>query len=197
MRLGILALQGDFDAHQKVLAALGQETSLIRTPEKMEGIDGLVLPGGESTAIWLLMEKSDLLDPVGEWVKGGRPTLATCAGAVICAREIDGTDQPTFGAVEVTARRNAYGTQRESFEAPLTIPSVGEEPFPGVFIRAPKFLQLGKGVESLCDYDGVSVLARAGNVFLCAFHPELTEDTRLHAAFLEGCGAKRPTQAPS
>jgi 5'-phosphate synthase pdxT subunit len=103
---------------------------------------------------------------------------------VLCARDIDGLDQPSFGAVDVTTRRNAYGTQRESFEAALSIPSLGEDPFPGVFIRAPKFLRLGDGVESLCEYDGLSVLARAGAVFVCAFHPELTDDPRIHAALL-------------
>lgn len=187
MRIGILALQGAYDAHRKVIDGLGHETSLVRTPTEMEGISGLILPGGESTTIWMMLQSSDLLGPVRDWATGGRPVLGTCAGAILCCRRIDGTDQPTLDAADVGVIRNAYGRQRESFEAELRVPSLGEDPLPGVFIRAPTFTRLGKGVESLCEHEGAAVLVRSQNLLLCAFHPELTDDTRLHQAFLNTC----------
>lgn len=187
MRIGILALQGAYDAHRKVIDALGHETSLIRTPPEMEGISGLIVPGGESTTIWMMLESSGLLGPVREWAAGERPVLGTCAGAILCTRQIEGTEQPTLGLADVGVIRNAYGRQRESFEAMLQVPSLGEAPMPGVFIRAPKFTRLGPGVESLCEHDGAVVLVKAGKMLLAAFHPELTDDPRLHQAFLHLC----------
>ena len=121
MRIGILALQGDFEAHHEVLGRLGAETRPVRSPTDIEEIDGLVLPGGESTTIWMMMERSGLIDPVRAFAGGGRPVLATCAGAILCVASIEGSDQPSLGVADVAVRRNAYGRQRESFEAPLRI----------------------------------------------------------------------------
>lgn len=187
MRIGILSLQGAFDAHRKVIEGLGHSTVMIRSPGAMDGLRGLILPGGESTAIWKLMGAAALLEPVRAWATGGRPVLGTCAGAILCTRQVEGTDQPTLGAADVGVIRNAYGRQRESFEADLEIPTLGKEPVPGVFIRAPKFTALGDGVQSLCELNGDTVLVKAGKMLLAAFHPELTQDSRLHQSFLDLC----------
>ena len=187
MRIGILALQGDFSAHQEFLAGLGAETCLVKTPKEMDGIDGIVLPGGESTTIWKMLERSGLTGPIRDYARAGGTTLATCAGAILLAKEIEGSDQPTLGVADLTVKRNAYGRQRESFEASLRISSLGDEPFVGVFIRAPRFVHLGVGVSSLCDHEGTSVLARTGSMILSAFHPELSKDDRVHRLFLETC----------
>ncbi|MCZ6602378.1 MAG: pyridoxal 5'-phosphate synthase glutaminase subunit PdxT [Planctomycetota bacterium] len=195
MRIGILALQGDFAAHQQAFARLGTETTLVRTPSAMDGIHALVLPGGESTTIWKMMEWSGLTGPIRDWASSGRPLLATCAGAILCASSIDDLDQPTLEVADVAVRRNAYGRQRESFEAPLDIPSLGDKPFPGIFIRSPQFTRLGKDVDLLCEHDGKAVLVRAGSLLLSAFHPELTEDLRLHDFFLQACGAPAPAKS--
>lgn len=181
MRTGVLALQGDFAAHGKMIRPLGGEVVFVKKPDEMEGIDGLVIPGGESTTIYKMMDRSGLLDPIREFITGGGAVFGTCAGAILCAQDLHLFDMRVI--------RNAYGTQRESFEAMLEIPVLGEDLVPGVFIRAPKFTELGDGVEVLCAHEESPVLVRQGNVLLCAFHPELTDDPRVHQYWLSSVTA--------
>jgi 5'-phosphate synthase pdxT subunit len=159
----------------------------IRLPRDLESADALVLPGGESTTVGRLLATSELLDPLRERLEGGMPVLGTCAGLILLASEVlDGRpDQVVMGAVDLTVRRNAHGRQNQSFEAPLEITGLSGGPFPGVFIRAPGIERVGDGVEVLARLaDGAPVAARQGAVTVCAFHPELAGDLRLHQHFL-------------
>jgi 5'-phosphate synthase pdxT subunit len=169
--VGVLALQGDFEAHAKMLAAQGAETRIVRTPKDLEGLDGLVMPGGESTTMTLGIEREGLADPLRELVRSGAPVLGTCAGMIMLDRE-------HLGVLDVRARRNAFGRQVSSFEADLTIEGAGA--MRAVFIRAPWVEEVGEGVEVLAEVDGHPVAVRQGNVLAVAFHPELTGDGRLH-----------------
>ena len=183
LRIGVLAVQGNVREHAAALRGLGAEVVEVRTPSDLNGLDGLVIPGGESTAIGTLIQKAGLEDELRAFE---RPVLGTCAGMILAARAaVDGRpDQPYLGLADVVARRNAFGRQVASFEADLEL--VGEaEPLRGVFIRAPWIEEVGPGVEVLAEYDGHPVLVRDGNVLLAAFHPELTDDTRVHEHFLE------------
>ena len=187
MLIGVLALQGGFDAHGQVLRSLGADVREVRTPADLEGLDGLVMPGGESTTVGRLLRTSGLLEPLGERLASGLPVLGTCAGLILLASEVlDGRpDQPVFGAVDLTVRRNAHGRQNESFEAPLEITGLAGGPFPGVFIRAPGIERIGAGVEVLARLArDEPVAARQGPVTVCAFHPELAGDLRFHQHFL-------------
>jgi 5'-phosphate synthase pdxT subunit len=169
--VGVLALQGDFEAHAKMLAAQGAETRIVRTPKDLEELDGLVMPGGESTTMTLGIEREGLADPLRELVRSGAPVLGTCAGMIMLDRE-------HLGVLDVRARRNAFGRQVSSFEADLTIEGAGA--MRAVFIRAPWVEEVGEGVEVLAEVDGHPVAVRQGNVLAVAFHPELTGDGRLH-----------------
>jgi pyridoxal 5'-phosphate synthase pdxT subunit len=183
LRIGVLALQGNVREHVAVLRRLGAEAVEVRRPEQLDGLDGLVIPGGESTAIGRLARLYGLLEPLGAF-RGA--LLGTCAGMILLARSaVDGrTDQPLLGLMDIEVRRNAFGRQVSSFEADLEL--VGDpEPLRGVFIRAPWIETAGPGVEVLAEHAGHAVLAREGRVLVAAFHPELTDDTRVHALFLE------------
>ena len=184
MTTGVLALQGAFALHEQVLESLGEATVQVRRPEHLEGLDRLVVPGGESTTMTMLAERSGLFDALGDFARSGRPVLGTCAGAILLSsRIVDGrADQRCLGAIDITTRRNGYGRQVDSFETEL---DVAGAPFHGVFIRAPKLERLGPGVEVLAEHDGVPVLARQGAVTVASFHPELSGDPRLHAQFLD------------
>ncbi len=186
MKVGVLALQGAFREHAEALTALGADVALVKRPEHLAGIDAVVLPGGESTTIDKLLDTSELRAPLLEQLRDGLPALATCAGLIICAREIvDGRpDQQPFGVLDVTVRRNGYGRQRESFEVALSVTGLAGGPFPGVFIRAPVVERAGAGVEVLAEHDGLAVLGRQGPLWFAAFHPELSGDLRLHQRFL-------------
>lgn len=188
MKVGILALQGGFRPHAEALSALGVEAFEVRLPGELDSADALVLPGGESTTVGRLLRTSGLLEPLGERLAGGLPVLGTCAGLILLASEVlDGRpDQPVLGAVDLTVRRNAHGRQRDSFEAPLEMEGLTGGPFPGVFIRAPSIERLGPDVEVLArlPQSGEPVAARQGPVTVCAFHPELSGDLRLHQRFL-------------
>ena len=186
MKVGVLALQGAFREHREVLDALGDEAVEVRTPEQLGALDPLILPGGESTTMSKLLDSSSLRAPVADLLADGVPVLGTCAGMILLAREVvDGRpDQRSFGAVDVAVRRNAYGRQRDSFEAPLDVAGLAGGPFPGVFIRAPRIEHAGIDVEVLARYDGHPVLARQGPVWVASFHPELSGDLRLHGRFL-------------
>lgn len=183
--IGVLALQGAFREHAIALEKAGAATVKVRRRHQLEGLDALVIPGGESTTIGKLMVSYHLLEPVRELAGAGLPVFGTCAGLVMLAREVLEGDQPLLGLMDIKVRRNAFGRQVKSFEAPLEIPAVGDEPFPGVFIRAPWIEESGPDVEILASHDGHGVAARQGSMLVTAFHPELTADLRLHRLFLK------------
>lgn len=187
MKVGVLALQGAFIEHKNVLTRLGVEPVEVRLPEHLEGLDGLILPGGESTTIGLLAQKWGLLEPLRALARSGRPIWGTCAGMILLAKEIvDGVPgQPVLGLMDITVRRNAFGRQVDSFEADLTVPVLGDPPFHAVFIRAPVIEQVGAGVDVLASLEnGTAVAVQQGNLLATAFHPELTADVRFHRYFL-------------
>jgi 5'-phosphate synthase pdxT subunit len=189
MKIGILALQGAVDAHARALRALGAEPVEIRTPEALAGVDGLVLPGGESTTMSRLLEVNGLFEPIAARLAAGMPALGTCAGMILLAGEVlDGRpDQRNFAAVDITVRRNAFGRQVDSFEADLPIAGVtdGGPPLHAVFIRAPFVESARSAAEVLATVDGHPVCARQGSVLVTAFHPELSADGRIHEHFLD------------
>jgi 5'-phosphate synthase pdxT subunit len=186
MLIGVLALQGAFREHEKMLRACGDniETRQVRLPGQLEGLDGLVIPGGESTTMGKLMTGYGLLEPIRELGGRGIPIFGTCAGLIMLAKDIAGSDQPRLGLMDMVVERNAYGRQVDSFEDDLTVPALGPEPFRGVFIRAPYILEVRPGVEVLAQYDGKIICARQDKLLAAAFHPELTGDNRLHQYFL-------------
>ncbi len=180
--IGVLALQGAVREHARVLASLGAEVRLVKRPGDLEGLGGIVLPGGESTTIGMLLEEYELA-PV---LRAGEiPIFGTCAGMILMADEIEGSDQPRLGVMRVTVRRNAFGRQRESFEEAIDGAPVTGDPLRGVFIRAPYVTDVGPDVEILGRVDGKIVLCRQGRFLAASFHPELTDDRRLHRYFLE------------
>ena len=185
-KVGVLALQGDVDAHVQALADLGAHAVAVRRAEQVAGVDAMVLPGGESTTISMLLSSSGLFESVAERLGEGLPAFGTCAGMILLASEIlDGrSDQRSFGAIDLTVRRNAFGRQVDSFEADLDVGGLNGAPFHAVFIRAPYVERAGPGVEVLARVDGRPVLCRQGTVFAAAFHPELAGDLRLHHLFL-------------
>lgn len=189
--VGILSLQGAFESHQQRLAELGAHTRQVRTPHDLAGVDALVMPGGESTTMSKLLLTSGLFDPIAERIARDMPVFGTCAGMILLAAEVlDGRpDQRSFGAIDITVQRNGYGRQLDSFETDLHVDGLGvagvsDGPFHGVFIRAPKVVRVGAGVEVLGEHDGVPVLLRQGGITVASFHPELAGDHRLHALFL-------------
>ncbi|MCL6105858.1 MAG: pyridoxal 5'-phosphate synthase glutaminase subunit PdxT [Actinobacteria bacterium] len=184
MLIGVLALQGAFREHRRALAKAGAAAREVRLPAELEGLDALVIPGGESTTIGKLMVSYHLLESVRELAAAGLPVFGTCAGLVMLAREVVEGEQPLLGLMDIRVRRNAFGRQVRSFEADLDLPLLGKEPFHGVFIRAPWIESAGPGVEVLAEYQGHAVAARQDNLLVTAFHPELTEDLRLHRQFI-------------
>ena len=184
MKVGILALQGDVSEHAQALSDLGADAVEVRTPEQLAAVDALVLPGGESTTMSMLLESSELFDPIASRLADGMPAFGTCAGMILLASEVlDGRpDQRSFGVIELAVRRNAFGRQVDSFEADLDVGGVGR--VPGVFIRAPYVERVGDAVEVLARVDDHPVLCRQGHVLAAAFHPELSGDLRLHELFL-------------
>ncbi len=191
--VGILALQGASALHAEAVTALGAQAIEVRRPEDLAGVDAVILPGGESTTMSRLLATSDLFDPLGERLAAGLPAFGTCAGMILLATQVlDGRpDQRCFGAVDVAVRRNAFGRQVDSFEAPLTVSGLAGGPFPATFIRAPVVERVGDGVEVLATVarpggEIQPVLCRQGPVLVAAFHPELSHDLRLHQAFLAG-----------
>jgi 5'-phosphate synthase pdxT subunit len=184
-RIGVLALQGDFAEHRKMLERLGADVVEVRLPGDLEGLDGLVIPGGESTTIGKLLVDFGLLDPLRERVRAGLPTLGTCAGAIVLAKDVGGLDQPLVGAMDLRVRRNAFGRQLQSFEADLPMAALGGRPVRAIFIRAPAIESVGPDAEVLARLeDGTIVAARQGHLVATAFHPELTDDERFHAYWL-------------
>ena len=185
-RIGVLALQGDFREHREVLERLEVSVTEVRLPRDLAGLDGLILPGGESTTIVRLLGTSGLLDPLRSLARDGFPIWGTCAGMILLAKRLDASGIPALEAMDIAVRRNAFGRQVDSFEADLSMPILGALPFHAVFIRAPIIEQVGPGVEVLARLaDGTPVAARQGRLLATAFHPELTPDLRLHRFFLQ------------
>jgi pyridoxal 5'-phosphate synthase pdxT subunit len=176
--IGVLALQGGFEAHAKALEELGAEARIVRVPADLDGLDGLVIPGGESTTMTLGIDREGLAEPLREFVRSGRPTLGTCAGLIML-------DRDHLGLLDVSVRRNAFGRQLASFEAELDFEGA---PLHAVFIRAPWVEECGSDVEVLAEVDGHPVAVRQGNILAVAFHPELTDERRLHRWLLEHAG---------
>jgi len=187
VKVGVLALQGAFARHATCLRSLGAEPREVRTPADLAEVAALVLPGGESTTMSMLLESSGLFEALAERIADGLPTLGTCAGMILLGAEIlDGRpDQRCFGAVDISVRRNAFGRQVDSFEADLPLADLPGDPFRAIFIRAPFVDRTGPDVEVLATVDGHPVLCRQGAVTVAAFHPELTGDLRLHDRFLK------------
>ena len=186
MKVGVLALQGASARHGSMLARLGAEPVPVRSPADLATVDALVLPGGESTTMSLLVESSGLVDPLTERLADGLPAFGTCAGMILLGHEIlDGrSDQRCFDAIDISVRRNAFGRQVDSFEADLAVTGLAGPPLHGVFIRAPFVESVGAEVDVLATVDDRPVLCRQGPVLAAAFHPELGDDTRLHELFL-------------
>lgn len=187
MKIGVLALQGAFAAHARVLRAAGAEPREVRGPDDLEQVDALVMPGGESTTMSMLLDSSGLRPPIGDRVDRGMPVFATCAGLILLAEDVrDGRpDQVGFGVLDVDVRRNGFGRQVDSFEADLDVDGL-DSPFHGVFIRAPVVERSGDAVDVLASYNGHPVLVRQGKLLAASFHPELSNDDRIHRLFLEG-----------
>ncbi len=184
-RIGVLAIQGDYAAHAAALAAAGAEPVEVRQPEQLEGLAGLILPGGESTTMLKFLENRGFFQALEEFC-GKKPVFGTCAGVILLAREVRHPKQKSLGVLDVAVERNAYGRQNES--AILTAETkLAGGPLEMVFIRAPRIVEWGKGVEVLAERDGFPTLVRQGQMMAATFHPELSEDGRVHAAFVEHC----------
>ena len=195
--IGVLALQGAFREHKRLLQTLGAQVSEVRLPQQLEGLSGLILPGGESTTIGNLMVEYGLIQAVRDFHASGGAIFGTCAGMILLARTIHGTPpqfgvQPSLDLMDITVQRNAFGRQVDSFRTSLDV-SGFETPFPAVFIRAPVIEAVSPGVEVLAEHQGQIVLARHGNLLAGSFHPELTGDARIHELFLSM--SRRPEQA--
>jgi 5'-phosphate synthase pdxT subunit len=182
--IGVLAIQGGFEAHVQMLRQLGAEVTEVRRPEDLLDLDGLVIPGGESTTIEMGIESSGLGPAIRAHHEAARPIFGTCAGMIVC-------DGEHLGLIDATARRNAFGRQLQSFEADLEVEGIGSEPLRAVFIRAPWIDRIGAGVDVLATYEGHPVVIREGSVLASAFHPELTDDPRIHALFMAMTSSRR------
>jgi pyridoxal 5'-phosphate synthase pdxT subunit len=191
-RFGVLALQGAVPEHVRALAEVGVESVLVKWPSDLEGLSGLILPGGESTTIGDLMDHYGLTQAIKRFAAMGGACYGTCAGAILMATEIVGgkSNQVGLGLIPMTVQRNGFGRQVDSCEVPLTIPILGPDPVHTVFVRAPYILSVGPGVEVLAEYQGKIVAARYGAHLVTAFHPELTRDRRIHRLFVENVCAR-------
>jgi pyridoxal 5'-phosphate synthase pdxT subunit len=183
-RVGVLALQGDFREHLSRLERLGVEAVPVKTPAGLESVGALIIPGGESTTIGKMAVRFGMVDPVREAISAGKPVYGTCAGMILLADAVTEGDQPLIGGLDVLVRRNAFGRQNESFEADLDVDGL-DEPFHAVFIRAPWIEKLGDGVEVLASVNGHPVMVSQGNILATSFHPELTDDGRIHQMLVE------------
>lgn len=193
--IGVLALQGDFEAHLRMLQRCGVQGCEVRTVQQLQEVDGLIIPGGESTTIIKLMQRYGLDEAVRQRAAEGMPIYGTCAGLIVMAREIEEyPQQPRLGLLDVAVARNAFGRQVDSFEVDLPVPRLGEQPLRAVFIRAPYVTRTGEQVEVLAKLDGKVVLVQQANLLGGAFHPELTDDLRLHRYFVEMVRAYRKQQ---
>jgi 5'-phosphate synthase pdxT subunit len=190
--VAVLALQGDFEAHRRALSEIGVESFEAKRPGDLSEAGGLIIPGGESTTLWKFFEAEPWEEAFRAFARTGRPVLGTCAGAIVLAREVSNPPQKGLGLVDVAVERNAYGRQVDSFIAEVACPALGA-PLPAVFIRAPRIRAVGGGAEVLGSYAGQPVLVRQGNVAVATFHPELTNDRRLHGLLFGASGRARRT----
>lgn len=191
-KVGVLAIQGDFAEHCRIFSELGIHPLEVRLPDQLENVEGLVIPGGESTTITKLMDIYGLVGPIRQFVQSGKPLWGTCAGMIVSSRRVVGDVLVPMDLIDLDVRRNAFGSQIDSFEADLPVPALGGPPFHAVFIRAPWIERLGPNVELISSLqDGTPVAARQDNVLVTSFHPELTEDTRFHKMFLQMGGSWR------
>ncbi len=186
MKIGILALQGDFIEHTDIIDKLGARPVPVRQPEQLEGLDGLIIPGGESTTMLKLMHNYNLFQPIKELAHSGLPVMGTCSGMVLLAKKVFNPDMNTLSLMDIDVRRNAFGRQVDSFETGISVPLLGDKPFPAVFIRAPLIENTGPDVDIMSRLpDSKIVAARQGNILAFSFHPELSNDSRIHRYFLE------------
>jgi len=185
VRIGVIALQGDFAEHIAVLSRCGVDALPVRLPSQLDELNGIVIPGGESTTLNRLMAEYSLIEPLRELVCQGLPVWGTCAGMVLLAKKVTSSANGSLGIMNIEVERNAFGRQADSFESELSIPALGDRSFPGVFVRAPIIRAVGAGVEILCQLRGGAIVAaRQENRLVCSFHPELTNDLRFHNYFL-------------
>jgi 5'-phosphate synthase pdxT subunit len=184
MTIGVLALQGDFAEHRAMLTRIGVDAREVRKPSDLEGVDALIIPGGESTTIGKLMARYRLDEATRARAQHGMPIYGTCAGLILLAKEIEGSEQPRLGLMDIAVIRNAFGRQIESFEADIPFAPTPNQPIRGVFIRAPIVSRVGAGVQVLSTFEDKIVAVQQGNLLATAFHPELTDDTRVHRYFL-------------
>ncbi len=185
--VGVLALQGAFREHVAAVTRLGATAREVRQLKDIDGIDALIIPGGESTTMGKLLNEWNMLEPLRQRILDGMPVYGSCAGLILLCREIENSDQPRLGVLDATVRRNAFGRQVDSFETDLNIPEIGADPIPAVFIRAPVITGVGAGVTVLAEVKGQAVAVRQNNILATSFHPELTPDTRMHSYFLSFC----------
>lgn len=186
--VGVLALQGAFREHVAAVSSLGVAAREVRQLKDMDGIDAMIIPGGESTTMGKLLNEWHMLEPLRERIQQGMPVYGSCAGLILLCRTIENSDQPRLGVLDAVVRRNAFGRQVDSFETDLSIPEVGPDPIPAVFIRAPVIISVGPEVKVLAEVKEQAVAVRQNNILATSFHPELTPDTRLHSYFLGMCG---------
>jgi 5'-phosphate synthase pdxT subunit len=185
VKIGVLALQGAVAEHIQMLSSLGAEAVPVRLPSELEGLDALIIPGGESTTISKLLYDYGLIEPIRRLAKKGFPIFGTCAGLVLLAKKVPNLQMESIGVMDIEVERNAFGRQVDSFEADLKIPALHNGTFHGIFIRAPIIEKVERGVEVLCQLNGKPVAVRQRKLLACAFHPELTDDLRLHKYFLD------------
>ncbi|WP_273123143.1 pyridoxal 5'-phosphate synthase glutaminase subunit PdxT [Bacillus weihaiensis] len=183
LKIGVLGLQGAVREHIRSVEACGAEGIVVKTTDQLKEVDGLIIPGGESTTMRRLIDKYHFMGPLKEFADSGKPMFGTCAGLILLAKNIVGYSEPHLGLLDVTVERNSFGRQKDSFEAELMITGVGED-FVGVFIRAPHIVEVGEDVEILSKHDGRIVAARQGQFLGCSFHPELTDDHRMTQLFI-------------
>lgn len=197
MQVGVLALQGAVVEHIQILSSLGVTATPVRLPGQLDSLDGLVIPGGESTTIGKLLHEYQLIQPLQKLASQGFPFMGTCAGMILLAVKATELPWQTIGAIDIEVKRNAFGRQVDSFEADLIIPVLGNTPYHGIFIRAPIIEKVNNGVDILCQINGTIVAVRQGKAIACAFHPELTDDPRIHAHFLNLIKGKFVDQSSS
>lgn len=191
--IGVLALQGNVIEHLAALRRAGSPAIPVKTLAELDVVAALIVPGGESTTVMKLLARFELAEPIVRRVRAGMPFWGTCMGAIVAARDVADSDQPSLDLIDITVRRNAFGRQNDSAEVALAIPVLGSQPFPAIFIRAPWFERVGAGVEVLAERDGHIVMARQGNVLATSFHPELSGDDRIHhyfAVMMQGSNAR-------
>lgn len=185
MKIGILGFQGAIVEHQRHIERVGHEPVIVRYPEQLRELNGIILPGGESTTMGKLLNRTGMMEPLKEVILKGLPAWGTCAGMILLAKELDNDPVRHLALMDITVKRNAYGTQIDSFDTEVSLPAISEDKIPLVFIRAPYITHVGKNVEVLCEVDGNIVAAREGNMLVTSFHPELTDSPVFHRFFCE------------